>query len=60
VRDSLAPGGRFVAYQFRDRVHTLGVDVFGRARVEREILNVPPMRIYRWDVNQPSPGALLA
>ena len=28
VRDSLAEGGRFVAYQFRDRVHTLGVDVF--------------------------------
>jgi phosphatidylethanolamine/phosphatidyl-N-methylethanolamine N-methyltransferase len=60
VRDSLAPGGRFVAYQFRDRVHTLGVDVFGRARVEREILNVPPMRVYRWDVNQPNPDALRA
>jgi len=60
VRDSLAPGGRFVAYQFRDRVHTLGVDVFGSARVEREILNVPPMRVYRWDINQPSPGALHA
>ena len=37
VRDSLAPGGRFVAYQFRDRVNTLGRDVFGRApRGERD------------------------
>ena len=51
VRDSLAPGtGRFVAYQFRDRVHTLGMDVFGEASVQRELLNVPPMRVYRWDV----------
>ncbi len=51
VRDSLAPGGRFVAYQFRDRVHTLGVDVFGRASVQTELLNVPPMRVYRWDID---------
>jgi len=50
ARSSLAPTGRFVAYQFRDRVHTLGVDVFGKARVQRELRNVPPMRIYRWDV----------
>ena len=50
VRDSLSPTGRFVAYQFRDRVHTLGVDVFGQARVQTELRNVPPMRIYRWDV----------
>jgi phospholipid N-methyltransferase len=48
VRESLKPGGRFVAYQFRDRVHTLGVKVFGRAQIQTEILNVPPMRIYRW------------
>jgi phospholipid N-methyltransferase len=52
VRDSLAPGGRFVAYQFRDRVHTLGRGVFGQARIQTELLNVPPMRIYRWDVKQ--------
>jgi phosphatidylethanolamine/phosphatidyl-N-methylethanolamine N-methyltransferase len=48
VHESLAPGGRFVAYQFRDRVESLARDVFGRARVQMEVLNVPPMRIYHW------------
>ncbi len=46
---NLAPGGRFVAYQARDRVEILGRQVFGRARVQTELLNVPPMRVYRWD-----------
>ncbi len=50
VKESLAPGGRFVAYQFRDVVHTLGKRVFGPASVQLELLNVPPMRVYRWDV----------
>lgn len=49
VYDALEPGGAFVAYQVRDRVHELGREVFGRARVQRAILNVPPMRIYRWE-----------
>jgi phosphatidylethanolamine/phosphatidyl-N-methylethanolamine N-methyltransferase len=48
VHDSLAPGGRFVAYQFRDRVEILGRDVFGQAHVQREMLNIPPMRVYSW------------
>ena len=48
VHESLAPGGRFVAYQFRDRVEALGSQVFGRARVQTELLNVPPMRVYHW------------
>jgi phospholipid N-methyltransferase len=59
VRESLTPGGRFVAYQFRDRVHTLGVKVFGRAHVQTEILNVPPMRVYRWDITQPRNSSAL-
>jgi len=50
VKDNLAPGGRFVAYQFRDVVHTLGKQVFGPAAVQLELLNVPPMRVYRWDM----------
>lgn len=50
VKDSLAPGGRFVAYQFRDVVLTLGKQVFGPASVQLELLNVPPMRVYRWDM----------
>jgi len=52
VRESLAPGGRFVAYQFRDVVHTLGKRVFGPASVQLELLNVPPMRVYRWDMGR--------
>ena len=50
VKDSLAPGGRFVAYQLRDVVHTLGKQVFGPAAIQLELLNMPPMRVYRWDV----------
>ena len=48
VHDVLEPGGVFVAYQVRDRVEMLGREVFGDARVQRELLNVPPMRVYRW------------
>jgi len=48
VHDSLAPGGVFVAYQVRDRVEDLGRVVFGRPQVKTVMLNVPPMRIYRW------------
>ena len=49
VYDSLHPGGLFVAYQVRDRVESLGRELFGRARVQTEILNVPPMRVYCWE-----------
>lgn len=49
VNHVLAPGGRFVAYQVRDRVEMLGRQVFGPARIQTELLNVPPMRVYRWD-----------
>jgi phospholipid N-methyltransferase len=60
VRDSLSTNGRFVAYQFRDRVHTLGVDVFGKASVQTELRNVPPMRVYRWDVDTDARPAVTA
>jgi phospholipid N-methyltransferase len=49
VHDALAPGGRFIAYQVRDRVETLGRQVFGRAKIQTELLNVPPMRVFCWD-----------
>ncbi len=49
VEQHLAPTGRFVAYQFRDRVESLGRQVFGSPRVQTELRNVPPMRIYRWN-----------
>ena len=48
VREALAPGGLFVAYQVRDRVKVLGRTVFGEPRSELEIRNVPPMRVYRF------------
>jgi len=51
IRDGLAPTGRFVAYQVRDRVAVLAREVFGRraSHVELEVRNVPPMRVYRFD-----------
>lgn len=48
IWDALAPGGRFVAYQFRDRVADLGAEIAGAPEVEVELLNVPPMRVYSW------------
>lgn len=48
VRDSLAPGGRFVAYQFRGHVGRMGRLILGDPEVELELLNVPPMRFYCW------------
>jgi phospholipid N-methyltransferase len=49
VHNSLALGGRFVAYQVRDRVAVLGRQVFGHPSVAMELFNVPPMRIYRFE-----------
>ena len=48
VHDVLEPGGCFVAYQVRDVVEGLGNEVFGHASKQTELLNVPPMRVYRW------------
>lgn len=48
VEGVLAPGGKFVAYQVRDRVETLGRKVFGEPISALEPLNVPPMRVYCW------------
>ena len=45
---ALPPGGRFVAYQFRDAVGVLGRDILGQPEVSLALLNVPPMRIYCW------------
>ena len=49
AHEALAPGGRFVAYQVRDRVAILGREVFGPPAVQLELRNVPPMRVYRWN-----------
>ena len=51
VKRELRPQGLFVAYQFRDRVSKLGNEIFGTPRVNLELLNFPPMRVYIWKKN---------
>jgi phospholipid N-methyltransferase len=48
VHGSLAPGGRFVAYQVRGKVAELARPVFGAPDVTVELRNIPPARIFRW------------
>jgi phospholipid N-methyltransferase len=45
---ALAPGGRFVAYQFRGSVGILGGDILGAPEVTVEMRNAPPVRVYCW------------
>jgi len=49
ISSVLAPGGRFVAYQVSARVADLARPFLGPGRGEVELLNVPPMRLYRWE-----------
>lgn len=51
IHDVLPQGKSFVAYQFRDRVATLSTPVFGKPEVSLELINIPPMRVYRWTVS---------
>ena len=48
IYDALDPLGRFVAYQVRGKVHDVAKPFFGRAQIDVELRNIPPMRIYRW------------
>lgn len=48
VWESLAPGGRFVAYQFRDRVAQVARPRMGKPEAARELRNIPPMHVYCW------------
>jgi phospholipid N-methyltransferase len=48
IRDVLAPGGCFVAYQFRCAVAERARPILGEPEVSPEFLNIPPMRVYRW------------
>ncbi len=47
----IANNGRFVAYQISNRVATLCQPFLGSGRTATEFLNIPPMRIFRWDKN---------
>lgn len=49
IADALASGGRFVAYQVSSQVAKLARPVMGEPRRQLEFLNIPPMRLYRWD-----------
>ncbi len=49
IHSILNPGGVFLAYQFRSDVVKRTDPVFGApARVESELLNIPPMHVYQW------------
>ena len=56
ISEMLPPGGRFVAYQVRDHVHRLCQPYLGPARVEIELLNIPPLRLFMWEKNGISHG----
>ena len=49
ISSALAPGGRFVAYQVSKRIASLSLPFLGQGYVEVEFLNIPPMRVYRWE-----------
>lgn len=49
VGRELAPGGRFLAYQFRGHVADISEPFLGKpAETQFELLNIPPMRFYLW------------
>lgn len=48
IHDALGPGGRFVAYQFTDRVADYARPLLGSPAVEHELRNVPPLRVFTW------------
>lgn len=55
IANLLPPGGRFVAYQFRNRVEGLTTPLLGKAEVGLELLCVPPQRVYCWRKNARQP-----
>lgn len=49
VKDNLAEGGRFIAYQFCRDVARITSPIMGApASCTLELRNIPPMRVYRW------------
>ena len=51
ISSLLAPKGRFVAYQVSRRVASLCRPFLGPGQIGVELLNIPPMHIYRWEKN---------
>lgn len=54
VHRALNPNGRFVAYQFTDRVADYARPIMGRPDVQLELVNVPPLKIFTWVKEGPS------
>lgn len=49
IKDNLAEGGRFIAYQFRADVALITNPIMGMpASCSLELRNIPPMRVYSW------------
>lgn len=52
ISSLLAPNGRFVAYQVSKRIVSLCRPYLGLEQIEVELLNIPPMRVYKWEKNR--------
>ena len=57
IRRALAPSGCFLAYQVRGTVAELAEPVFGEPDTTLELLNLPPVRVFRWHLGAPKQGA---
>jgi phospholipid N-methyltransferase len=56
IQRALAPGGRFLAYQVRGTVAELAKPVLGEPDTSLELLNLPPVRVFRWHMgDSPAP-----
>jgi len=51
ISSLLPANGCFVAYQVSKRVESLCQPFLGPGRMTVELLNIPPMRVYKWDKN---------
>lgn len=51
ITSALAPDGCFVAYQVSKQVASVCQPFLGSGRMEVELFNIPPVRVYRWEKN---------
>jgi phospholipid N-methyltransferase len=56
IRRALAPSGCFLAYQVRGTVAELAKPVLGEPDTTLELLNLPPVRVFRWHLGAPRRG----
>jgi len=49
IASVLAPGGCFVAYQVSKQVACICQPFLGPGRMQVELFNIPPLRVYRWE-----------